>query len=143
MQHLVSRVALLGCALSLAACGRSSPIGSEPDCPVGAICIVSPDMASSHGSRDMSGGRDDMHRPGDMSFIPSDLKPTDMPGGQCGITIPCSDPSCQGKPQCITPGQEICNNGIDDNDNGLIDCADPECFNSPDCIGDMAVTALK
>ncbi len=143
MQHLVSRVALLGCALSLFGCGRSSPIGSEPGCPIGAICIVPPDLAmGGHTSHDMSGGRDDMHRPGDMAFTPSDMKPTDMPGGQCGITISCTDPSCQGKPNCVTPGQEICNNGIDDNDNGLIDCADPECFNSPDCVGDMAVGDL-
>jgi hypothetical protein len=28
---------------------------------------------------------------------------------------------------------EICNNGIDDNGNGLVDCADPECVTSPSC----------
>jgi hypothetical protein len=28
---------------------------------------------------------------------------------------------------------EICNNGIDDDGNGLIDCADPACFNDPSC----------
>jgi uncharacterized protein (DUF2141 family) len=30
---------------------------------------------------------------------------------------------------------EICNNGIDDDGNGLIDCADPACFTSPYCTG--------
>jgi hypothetical protein len=29
--------------------------------------------------------------------------------------------------------QEICNNGIDDDGNGLIDCADPACFSIPGC----------
>lgn len=29
--------------------------------------------------------------------------------------------------------QEICNNGLDDDNNGLIDCYDPSCFNSLDC----------
>ena len=30
-------------------------------------------------------------------------------------------------------GQEICNNGIDDDGNGLIDCYDPQCNGNPDC----------
>jgi hypothetical protein len=30
-------------------------------------------------------------------------------------------------------GVENCNNGIDDNGNGLIDCEDPDCENSADC----------
>lgn len=29
--------------------------------------------------------------------------------------------------------QEICNNGIDDDNDGLIDCLDPDCLSSPDC----------
>ena len=29
---------------------------------------------------------------------------------------------------------EICNNGIDDNGNGLIDCADAECLTAPNCV---------
>ncbi len=29
--------------------------------------------------------------------------------------------------------KEICNNGIDDDGNGLIDCQDPACFNDPSC----------
>jgi hypothetical protein len=33
----------------------------------------------------------------------------------------------------LVSGQEICNNGIDDTGNGLIDCFDPECAASPDC----------
>ena len=31
------------------------------------------------------------------------------------------------------PSQEICNNGVDDNNNGLIDCADATCINDPVC----------
>ena len=30
---------------------------------------------------------------------------------------------------------EICNNGVDDDMNGLIDCADPACFNDANCKG--------
>jgi hypothetical protein len=29
--------------------------------------------------------------------------------------------------------KEICNNGVDDDMNGLIDCKDPACFNDPSC----------
>lgn len=32
-----------------------------------------------------------------------------------------------------TFGQENCNNGIDDDGDGLIDCLDPDCLASPDC----------
>jgi Putative metal-binding motif len=34
---------------------------------------------------------------------------------------------------------EICNNGIDDDGNGLIDCADSACFSSPFCVGKECV----
>src|SRR5262249_54152512 len=44
----------------------------------------------------------------------------------------CNDPACFGDRSCAKPGQEICNNGIDDDDDGLIDCADP------DCVGNIA-----
>ena len=37
---------------------------------------------------------------------------------------------CQGEPP-----REICNNGEDDNGNGLVDCDDPECFGHPACLG--------
>jgi hypothetical protein len=30
-------------------------------------------------------------------------------------------------------GPETCDNGIDDNDNDLIDCADPQCFTFRTC----------
>ena len=30
--------------------------------------------------------------------------------------------------------KEICNNGVDDNGNGLIDCADADCVGDPNCI---------
>jgi hypothetical protein len=136
MRGITGIVALQLFMFGLTGCGRSSLWGSGGgDCPPGGHCIG--------GSTDLAHGSGDMH--------PTDMKPgdlagnSDMPGGECGKTIPCSDPKCEGKPQCITPGQEICNNGIDDNDNGLIDCADPQCFNDPFCLhqdggtGDMAV----
>jgi hypothetical protein len=49
------------------------------------------------------------------------------PGTQGATTVTLSTASST-KP-------EICNNGVDDDGNGLIDCADPACFTSPICIG--------
>jgi hypothetical protein len=134
---------LAAVALVVVGCGRSSLIGSGgTDCPPGAHCVPG-DMAGVDGGRDMSL---DM-RPSDMldmrpSDMRGDMRPGDMrvDGGnpECGVTIPCTDPRCESDPHCHKPGQEICNNGIDDDDNGLIDCADPACFNDPFCKGDMA-----
>ena len=33
----------------------------------------------------------------------------------------------------VTPNPEICDNGIDDDGDGLIDCADPDCSTDPGC----------
>src|SRR5262249_8534601 len=43
---------------------------------------------------------------------------------------------------------ELCHNGIDDNNNGLIDCADPECFgvagcSGPYCMPDVQLGAMS
>ena len=38
-----------------------------------------------------------------------------------------------------TTTPEICNNGIDDDGNGLIDCQDAACFSSPFCVGSECV----
>ena len=40
------------------------------------------------------------------------------------VTVTLSTPSMK----------EICNNGVDDNGNGLIDCADADCVNDPNCV---------
>jgi hypothetical protein len=48
------------------------------------------------------------------------------PAGQGPVTVTLST-GCAGK-------VEICNNGVDDNCNGLIDCADPECLSAPNCV---------
>ena len=55
----------------------------------------------------------------------ADMRGSDGGNPECGVNIPCTDPRCESDPHCHKPGQEICNNGIDDDDNGLIDCADP------------------
>ncbi len=34
----------------------------------------------------------------------------------------------------VVMGREICNNGIDDNKDGLVDCADPQCVMFPGCL---------
>ena len=57
-----------------------------------------------------------------------------LPPPTCqNIPADCALPDCEGAPGCATPGKEVCNNGIDDNNNGLTDCADPQCFNDPAC----------
>lgn len=38
---------------------------------------------------------------------------------------------CGGKGEGAEPGD--CINGLDDDENGLLDCADPGCLNAPDC----------
>src|SRR4051794_20198325 len=146
-----SRAPLAGAALllALAGCGRSSLLGSGgTDCPPGAHCVG--DMAGVDGGRDMSL---DM-RPSDMLDMRGDMRPSDMRGDmrpgdmrpdggnpECGVTIPCTDPRCAADPRCHKPGQEICSNGIDDDDDGLADCADPDCANHPFCRStDMAQT---
>ena len=42
-------------------------------------------------------------------------------------------PGCFGDPRCAPPGQEVCNNNLDDDEDGRIDCADPDCMGSPAC----------
>src|SRR5947209_2904505 len=133
-------------ALLVVGCGRSSLVGNGGnDCPAGAHCV--PDMAGVDGGRDMSL---DM-RPSDMldmrnADMRGDMRPPDMRGDgggnpECGVTLPCTDPRCEADPRCHKPGQEICTNGIDDDDDGLVDCADPDCANDPFCKStDMAQT---
>jgi len=147
--------AVLLSALALAGCGRSSLVGvSGEDCPPGAHCV--PDMAGRDMGRDMSLDMrpEDMREPRDMrgDMRGADMRGADMRGSGdmrggdmgnplCGTTIPCTDPRCESDPRCHQPGHEICNNGIDDDDNGLVDCADPACAGDPFCNShDMAMT---
>jgi hypothetical protein len=44
------------------------------------------------------------------------------------------DPACFGDKACVVPGREICNNNLDDDDDGLIDCKDPDCAKDPTCV---------
>ena len=37
---------------------------------------------------------------------------------------------------CLGAGTETCDNGVDDNGNGLVDCNDPQCSTAPACPGD-------
>ncbi|HET6148390.1 MAG TPA: hypothetical protein VFH68_12730 [Polyangia bacterium] len=40
----------------------------------------------------------------------------------------------------VTQGKEICNNGVDDDKNGLVDCQDSACTSAPACAGSECVT---
>jgi hypothetical protein len=130
-------VAFLFSMLFLAGCGRSSILGGSPeDCPVsliqkdGTCCPPErtlPDNTCMTVGGDMGdGGHGDM---GDGGH--SDM--ADMLGDTCSDPKNCKLPECVGDPRCHVLGTEICNNGIDDNNDGLIDCKDPECFNFPGC----------
>ena len=69
---------------------------------------------------------------------------TGIPGCQrCTTAADCNDgnscttDSCTGNvcahtavPGC---GPEVCNDGIDNDGDGLVDCADPDCVNAPEC----------
>ena len=145
------------CVLLLAGCGRSSLLGgSDEDCPAAlldsdGVCHIGGDG----GRRDGGDGGPQMC-PGESSCIGRCGDPTCCPCAACEASLlchpidmggdgpdVCADPKncklpvCAGDPRCHVLGTEICNNGIDDNDNGLIDCADPECDNFPGCMRHM------
>jgi hypothetical protein len=82
------------------------------------------------GVEDLDMGRHDMACVG-ANCPKSDMG--DMAGDECGDPKNCTKPECVGDPRCHKPGTEICNNCIDDNDDGLVDCADPECKSFPGC----------
>ncbi len=52
------------------------------------------------------------------------------------ITVSCSQPLIEGQ----NPGE--CENGADDDEDGLFDCADPDCVPAPACAGDDDDTAV-
>jgi hypothetical protein len=151
-------------ALAAVGCGRSSLLGGSPsDCPPGqarADGTCGFDMGPPH---DLGGDL------GDAASCPTGCSGEDhflcgqspvccqCPGcsqalicfrgdmggdlgDECADPNNCPKPECAGDPRCHVLGTEICNNGIDDNDNGLIDCADPECFNFPGCQPHMCAT---
>ena len=83
-----------------------------------------------------TGGVDDLDlgRRGDMACVGPNLPGGDMgdmAGDPCADKSNCTKPECVGDPRCHMPGTEICNNGIDDDDDGLVDCTDPDCTTLP------------
>jgi len=114
-------------------CGRSSLMGGG-------------------GVEDLDMGRRDMACVG-ANCPRSDMG--DMAGDECADPKNCPKPECVGDPRCHKPGTEVCNNGIDDDDDGLVDCKDPDCANfagcqphmcdpnNPDCTDPMCVDNPK
>jgi hypothetical protein len=96
--------------VALAGCGRSSLMGG--------------------------GGVADLGAGGDMACVGPSCRVDmgDMGGDLCADKKNCMRPECVGDPRCHTPGTEICNNGIDDDDDKLVDCADPDCKTFPGCL---------
>jgi len=120
--------------LAIAGCGRSSLLGNG-----GAV-----DLDMGHG--DMACVGKSCPPRGDMG---------DMSNDPCADKNNCTLPECVGDPRCHVPGTEICNNGLDDDDDGLVDCKDPDCANfagcqphmcdpnNPDCTDPMCVDNPK
>ena len=154
---------------AVAGCGRSSLHGHSPyDCPpdqlnLDGTCGPQGDMRPA----DLG----DMRDAGDGGFCPDfcigfcgdpqccscdfcaldpiclnpdggDMKGDGGDGGDfCSDPNNCPLPQCVGDPRCHVLGTEICNNGLDDDDNGLTDCADPACVDFPGCQPHMCNAA--
>jgi hypothetical protein len=136
------RSLLVVCLALVGGCGRSSILGNSPyDCPASLVlpdgtccppertlpnntCAPAPD-----GGHDLGDGGhgDGFGDGGDGGGDMGDMNDF------CGDKNNCPLPQCVGDPRCHVIGTEICNNCIDDNDNGLTDCADPDCVNFPGC----------
>jgi len=52
----------------------------------------------------------------------------------------CSDRDCAGIDPCPAIEDEICNNSVDDDQNGSTDCADPQCRDKVECSEDETQT---
>ncbi|HEY2774174.1 MAG TPA: hypothetical protein VGK20_09005 [Candidatus Binatia bacterium] len=72
----------------------------------------------------------------------------DQIGPATAASCTCQQDGCDRTPPvCVnqdpSPGAcEICDNGIDDDGNGLVDCEDPNCRHFPQCRGDTTTTSL-
>jgi hypothetical protein len=112
----------------VAGCGRSSLGGSPSDCPPSLILTdgtcCPDDRVRPDGTCDIPDGGFDLSGPGDGGGDGGD---------PCADPNNCTKPECVGDPRCHVLGTEICNNGIDDDDDGLIDCQDPDCASFPGC----------
>jgi hypothetical protein len=155
LRRLLLCLFIAGGLTSLSACGRSSLLsGSPSDCPGGLVnadgtCLG--DGGLPDGFHDLGDGFTDCQtcatqgcdKPGCCAcsackgalFCQNmDMKGDGGDGGDpCATKADCTKPECLGDPRCHVLGTEVCNNGVDDDDNGLIDCADPACSTFPGC----------
>src|SRR3954447_26612570 len=159
---------LLFSSLLGAGCGRSSLMGhSSSDCPG----PVNPDGTCGSSDLRPVDMRGDMRDGGDMGQCPEfcgqfcgadpqccncnfcqtdpscehiDMRRDmgDMKGDLCSDPNNCMLPECIGDPRCRILGAEVCNNGIDDDDDGLVDCKDSDCVDFPACKPHMCNDAM-
>jgi hypothetical protein len=123
------------CTVLSAGCGRSSLIGFDDGCSAGGVCR-SADGSIGDGFRDGSvdgshdGSVDGFHDGSVDGFHDGSVDGAidgSIDGGKDGGLDGGKDGGC-------VPTTEICNNGKDEDCNGLIDCMDPSCFGNRACI---------
>ncbi|MCB0630903.1 MAG: M43 family zinc metalloprotease [Saprospiraceae bacterium] len=93
-------------------------------------CTDAPDSCPSSPDRDMFENYMDYSDDGCMSLFTAGQAAV-MQGIMAGTRANLANSTvCSGTPP---PTNEICDNGIDDDNDGLIDCDDPDCGNDPNC----------
>jgi len=123
---------LLLVGASAVGCGRSALKSSPKDCP--ANLLRSDGHCGFDGGTDLGdGGNPDGFDGGRPDGFDGGNPDIGDGGDLCGDKRNCKLPQCVGDPRCIVLGTEICNNGIDDDDDKLIDCKDPDCASFPGC----------
>ncbi len=152
----ISALVFLLAALTGAGCGRSGFIGTSPsDCPDkmlrddGTCGPLDGGMDQGDGGRDMPDGFTECGKcatagcdqPGCCDcnickgalFCQVDMGDMGDGGDPCATPADCMKLECLGDPRCKVPGVEVCNNGIDDDDDALVDCKDPDCASFAGC----------
>jgi hypothetical protein len=122
------------------------------DCPDDETCVVNNGIASCQSAAVDSGSLPGVHDapksndggtapmdagkpgPGQDAAAPSDAGEVDA-GSDAGYDA--GDPAA-----CVPTGEELCDNGVDDDCNGAVDCGDDACTEITRCVPDALAYAL-
>ena len=106
--------------------------GMIADCTLAACQNADPSCQTGLGMELCLGDGVDNDNDGDIDCADTDCAAT--PNGVCVCPLDaqgdalCSDPRCAQDPNCLAPPMpEVCNSGMDEDRDGLIDCQDPDC----------------